>query len=360
MAYKLSALVGGKKKKKEDDYTFSPESQAVYNELFAKPDPNVLNAYDKTFGTTAKKSENLANQYGKNKFQYNPETDPNYQAYLKLAKENAGLAMQDTLAKASAMTGGYSNSNAQLAGQKVYNQHLSEAEGRVGDFYAMALDAFNAEQNNLLNQIELAWAAEDRDKQNAQFKAEYGDYSGLTDLGISQEAVDKYKANADWATQYAKDSAAYENAWKLAEATGDYTNVYNQLGYTDEQIAALRGGNIDLEPVTKKLSSFTTNADIESYIDSLESAGYIDSSTADKLYATYKLPEQLPFADRKYTVEYAGGINWGNGIDNNAKVKDEYGNTYRLSDLKKHLINEGMDKEKAKEYIINLQKKLNI
>lgn len=251
MSYKLNSLVGGKKKKEKDekdvidDYTFSPESQAVYNELFAKPDPNVLNAYDKTFGTTAKKSENLANQYGENKFQYNPATDPNYQAYLKLAKENAGLAMQDTLAKASAMTGGYSNSNAQLAGQKVYNQRLSEAEGRVGDFYAMALDAFNAEQNTLLNQIELAWAAEDRDKQNAQFKAEYGDYSGLVDLGVSREAVDKYKANADWATQYAKDSAAYEKAWKLAEATGDYADVYKQLGYTDEQIAALKGSMPD-------------------------------------------------------------------------------------------------------------------
>ena len=112
MSHKLNTRIPGiiKIGKNEDEkdirneYTFSPESQAVYNEFFAKPDPNVLNAYDKTFGTTAKKSENLANQYGANKFQYNPETDPNYQAYLKLAKENAGLAMQDTLAKASAMT----------------------------------------------------------------------------------------------------------------------------------------------------------------------------------------------------------------------------------------------------------------
>lgn len=213
-----------------------------------------------------KKEENLVNQYGANKFQYTPETDPNYQAYMKLAKENAGLAMQDTLAKASAMTGGYSNSNAQLAGQKVYNQHLSEAEGRVGDYYAMALDTFNTNQNTLLNQIELAraadrdkqnnllnmiemaWAAEDRDiaaqnrlRENALLKAEYGDYSGLTDLGISQEAADKYKENADWATQYSKDQAAFERAWQVAEATGDYTTFYKQLGYTDEQIAALQG-----------------------------------------------------------------------------------------------------------------------
>ena len=225
-------------------YKRQKEVQAAETEAWrtlfeSEKDNKLLNAYNK--------KNNAINQYASQQFSYNPETDPNYQAYLKLAKENAGLAMQDTLAKASAMTGGYSNSNAQLAGQKVYNQHLSEAEGRVGDYYAMALDAFNTNQNTLLNQIELAWAAEDRDKQNALLKAEYGDYSGLVDLGVSQEAVDKYKANADWATQYAKDSAAYEKAWKLAEATGDYTNVYKQLGYTDEQIAQIGKDKADAE-----------------------------------------------------------------------------------------------------------------
>lgn len=227
-----------------------------------------------------KKEENLANQYGENKFQYNPATDPNYQAYLKLAKENAGLAMQDTLAKASAMTGGYSNSNAQLAGQKVYNQHLSEAEGRVGDYYAMALDAFNTNQNTLLNQIELAWAAEDRDKQNALLKAEYGDYSGLVDLGVSPNAVDKYKANADWATQYAKDSAAYEKAWKLAEATGDYTNVYKQLGYTDEQIAQIDQDKADAEYQGRDWIDKEYNV----VLDGLTSTGELDDSRMNEIF----------------------------------------------------------------------------
>lgn len=210
----------------------------------------LLNAYNKNYPSTT----DTINQYGSQQFSYNPETDANYQAYLKLARENAGLAMQDTVAKASAMTGGYSNSNAQLAGQKVYNQHLSEAEGRVGDYYAMALNAFNTNQDTLLNKINLAWQQEDRDiaaqnrlRENALLKAEYGDYSGLTDLGISQEAADKYKENADWATQYSKDQAAFERAWQVAEATGDYTTLYKQLGYTDQQIAELQQGKTDKE-----------------------------------------------------------------------------------------------------------------
>lgn len=230
----------------------------------------LLNAYNKNYPSTT----DTINQYGSQQFSYNPETDANYQAYLKLARENAGLAMQDTVAKASAMTGGYSNSNAQLAGQKVYNQHLSEAEGRVGDYYAMALNAFNTNQDTLLNKINLAWQQEDRDiaaqnrlralqletqdrlRENALLKAEYGDYSGLTDLGISEEAVNKYKENADWATQYSKDQAAFERAWQVAEATGDYTTLYKQLGYTDEQIAEFQGSIDDKKynalPFTEK------------------------------------------------------------------------------------------------------------
>lgn len=348
-------------------YKRQKEVQAAETEAWrtlfeSEKDNKLLNAYNK--------KNNAINQYASQQFSYNPETDPNYQAYLKLAKENAGLAMQDTLAKASAMTGGYSNSNAQLAGQKVYNQHLSEAEGRVGDYYAMALDAFNTNQNTLLNQIELAWAAEDRNKQNAQFKAEYGDYSGLVDLGVSQEAVDKYKANADWATQYAKDSAAYEKAWKLAEATGDYTTLYKQLGYTDQQIANLQTNKNNaayLDEIASKASQIKDNDELMLYLESAAHLGYIDPVTAADLYELYSSVEepaeetqgQLPLRERTWIVVSYGGAGGKDGINNNAKIKDEYGNEWKIGDLYKQL-KKFYPEEEAKTYIENLQKELEI
>lgn len=354
-------------------YKRQKEAQAAetagWRSLFAsEKDNKLLNAYNKNYPQNS--IADAINQYGSQQFSYNPATDPNYQAYLKLAKENAGLAMQDTLAKASAMTGGYSNSNAQLAGQKVYNQHLSEAEGRVGDYYAMALDAFNAEQNNLLNQIELAWAAEDRNKQNAQFKAEYGDYSGLVGLGVSPNAVDKYKANADWATQYAKDSAAYENAWKLAEATGDYTTLYKQLGYTDQQIANLQTNKNNaayLDEIASKASQIKDNDELMLYLESAAHLGYIDPVTAADLYELYSSVEepaeetqgQLPLRERTWIVVSYGGAGGKDGINNNAKIKDEYGNEWKIGDLYKQL-KKFYPEEEAKTYIENLQKELEI
>lgn len=324
---------------------------------------------------TKPSASKLIGQYGTKPFSYNPETDANYQAYLKLARENGKLAMEDTLAKASAMTGGYSNSNAQLAGQKVYNQHLSEAEANMGNYYAMALDAFNSEQNTLLDRINLAWAEEDRKKadeetqrQNAitdaELKAQYGDYSGLVDLGVSQDAINKYKDTANWSEQYAKEQAALERAITIAQATGNYADLYKLLNYSGEEIAQLnkkQESAIDMSTIIEKVASFTNNSDLETYLDSLEAKQYIDQTTADELYSMYKIPEQKSYADRSWTRESDGGINWGFGdknIDNNAKVKDEYGDIYTISELKKLLMREGMTSDEAIKYIVNLQKDL--
>ena len=44
----------------------------------------------------------------------------------------------------------------------------------------------------------------------------------------------------------------------------------------------------------------------------------------------------LPYSERTYTVVDDGGNNWGWGVDNNAKVRDEYGNEYTLGELAKY------------------------
>lgn len=322
-----------------------------------------------------KNTSSLMEQYGSNQFSYNPETDANYQAYLKLARENGKLAMEDTLAKASAMTGGYSNSNAQLAGQKIYNQHLSEAEANMGNYYAMALDAFNSNQDTLLNRINMAWAAEDRNlaaqdraQSDALLKAEYGDYSGLTGLGVSQEAIDKYKANADWATQYAKEQADLEKAIVVAEATGDYTTLYKLLNYSDEQIDKIENSktmNSYLAEIAKKAPTFDNNEDLEMYLESLASMGYIDPVMAADLYNIYSQAETedaftyKQLQDRKWNVVKYGNGSGKDGINRTATLVDEYGNEMTIGEIYDQLKNT-IDEETAKDIVKELQKKLQI
>jgi hypothetical protein len=61
---------------------------------------------------------------------------------------------------------------------------------------------------------------------------------------------------------------------------------------------------------------------------------------------------------RNWTLVSGGGINWFGGIDNNAKVKDQYGNTYTLDKLVDALVAEGMKKSEAKDYVKKLQARL--
>lgn len=61
--------------------------------------------------------------------------------------------------------------------------------------------------------------------------------------------------------------------------------------------------------------------------------------------------------DRTWTVTDNGGANWGGPktIDNNARVKDQYGNEYRLDKLAEAMVKDGSFEsvEKAKEWLVS-------
>lgn len=87
----------------------------------------------------------------------------------------------------------------------------------------------------------------------------------------------------------------------------------------------------------KALEAYNNGGETEyyKYLDSLPSN--IDVEEID----TYVMGDgdstgygQLPYSQRTYTVIDDGGVNWLWGVDNNAKVKDQYGNEFTLAQLK--------------------------
>lgn len=68
---------------------------------------------------------------GREAFDYDPEEDESYQRYARLYAARGAAAMEDTLGKAAALTGGYASSYAQSAGQQVYNGYLQELAALV-------------------------------------------------------------------------------------------------------------------------------------------------------------------------------------------------------------------------------------
>ncbi len=110
--------------------------------------------------------------------------------------------------------------------------------------------------------------------------------------------------------------------------------------------------------IQSKASSFSNNDDLANYLDGLAASGVITESQADALYAENKTPEKVSLNKRSWTLVDDGGVNWLWGVDNNAVVKDQYGNTYKLGKLVDALVADGMSKSDAKAYVKKLQKQL--
>ena len=325
------------------------------------------------------------------KFSYDLNGDALYQQYKDQYTTQGKLAMMDTMGQASAMTGGYGNSYAQTAGQQAYQGYLQQLNDKVPELYQLALDQYNQERQDLYNQYALhsdKFAQEygmHRDtvtdwKDERDYLAEDARYTSETEYN---QALDKF--NIDYGTyrdsvtddqwqqsfDYTKDrDTVADQQWQATFDEGvrqfnaqHSLNTANSGLVSDGNGGYTANGNANItdgvsKSVITKAAGFTNNTDLANYLDGLEANGVITAEQADALYAENKQAEKAALNKRDWTLVDGGGVNWFGGIDNNATVKDQYGNTYSLNKLVDALVAEGMSKKDAKAYVKNLQSKL--
>ena len=172
-------------------------------------------------------------------FAYDPDTDPLFQQYLASSMESGKTAMQDTMAQASALTGGYGSTYAQGVGNAAYNNFVQDAYNNLPEYYQTALDAYNSETNNLYNKLNMYNVADateygrlaDAYQNNyAMANDMYGkEYSNYWDTLNYNTSLDQY--NADLAYKYAnlaQDNAQF-NAKMAYQAQQDQIAQANYL-----------------------------------------------------------------------------------------------------------------------------------
>lgn len=86
-------------------------------------------------------------------FKYDINTDALYQQFAERYAQMGDRAARDVMGQASALTGGYGNSYAQIAGQQTYQQYLEGINDKQDEFYQAALDRYNAGRQNLVNDL---------------------------------------------------------------------------------------------------------------------------------------------------------------------------------------------------------------
>lgn len=197
----------------------------------------------------------MAEYENRDKFSYDMATDPMFQQMLASSMNSGRMAMEDTIGQAAALTGGYGNTYGTRAGNAAYNQYISEAYGNLPEYYELALQAYNAEGDQMMRELAMLQDADNREygrlvdaynanlgAANDMYNQEYSQYvDKLNQTNYENERA--YKAyidqlnQANYEKEFAYNAAQDEKAWafKEAEAQRDQANIDKEYEYRKEQ-----------------------------------------------------------------------------------------------------------------------------
>ena len=178
-------------------------------------------------GTHKEALNNLLNEFmNREDFEYDVDKDQMFQQALASAMGSGKTAMQDTMGQAAALTGGYGSTYATTAGNQAYNAFIEDAYNNLPEYYNMALAAYEAEGQQMLQQYNMLDAADTK---------EYGQW--YDDINMQYQRTrdmvnDEYNAwNAN--------QSMYANVanMQIAENSAIGNNLYNAYSVTSDMYA---------------------------------------------------------------------------------------------------------------------------
>lgn len=107
-------------------------------------------------------------------FTFDLEGNGLYRQYRDQYMKQGRSAMEDTLGRTSALTGGYASSYAQNLGQQAYNAYLEKLNGRIGEIYGLEYDRYRDNLSDLNDRYSTLQAAEKQDYD--RWTADYNRY----------------------------------------------------------------------------------------------------------------------------------------------------------------------------------------
>lgn len=160
----------------------------------------------------------------RDKFTYDVNGDALYQQYKDKYVQQGKLAMGDAIGQASAMTGGYGNSYAQSVGQQQYQASLDNLNDIVPELYAMALDKYNREGQELYNQYGMLADRENQD---------YGRYRDTVSDFLTERdyLTGRYDSERDYDYSKYADERNFAYGQYSDDRNLDYQKYINDLNF---------------------------------------------------------------------------------------------------------------------------------
>ena len=209
-------------------------------------------------------------------FSYDLNSDPLWEMYKDQYTTQGELAMMDTMGQVAALSGGYSNSYAQAAGQQAYNSYLQQMNQMIPQLQEQALNRYNAEGDALLNKASIAAQQEALDYE--RWNNAYNQW--LTERDIAQNRLDTER---NWEYQLGRDAIEderwerqYADSKKSSRGTGGDTKA----GYQDVAL-----GYLEIKRNANGLSAAEVNRDAIYYLRAAIISGLITEKEAAKIQA---------------------------------------------------------------------------
>lgn len=214
-------------------------------------------------------------------FKYDFNADPLYHMYKDQYTAGGKRAMQDAMAEAAALSGGYGNSYAATAGNQAYQQYLSQLNGVIPELHSQAYNEWLNSGQELKNMLSLTQGLDESaygryldetgrllnsiQVRQGLDKSAYGRYQDAGNelynrlsatQGMDESAYNRWRdQNGDWYTDleyltgaaqdaYNRDYGAYQDAMDKYLADRDYyygktQDDQAQQNYEDEQALAM-------------------------------------------------------------------------------------------------------------------------
>lgn len=149
-------------------------------------------------------SEDVMNQWmNRGPFQYDMNADAMYQQYKDQYMRQGRLAMQDTIGRASALTGGYGNSYATAAGQQQYNEYLAGLNDKALELSQMAYQRYQDEGDKLKDAYGMLYGRERDAVADEQWQKQF-------DEGVRQYDLNRADQREQFAMEYDLDVKKFE------------------------------------------------------------------------------------------------------------------------------------------------------
>lgn len=259
----------------------------------------------------------------RDQFSYDLGSDTLYQQYRDQAIANGRLAMQDTMGRAAALTGGYGSTYGQQVGQQAYDAYLQTLNEQIPALQQQALNAYNAEGDRMMQQYGLV--ADLRNDEYGKYRDSLSDYwqninyqTGRADTAWNQ-GYQQWQAgyNADW-DRYNAAMGQAQFQYNAQQDALDRQLQYDQIAYNREQDALDR--QLQQEQLAynrqndsyERLMQLITNTGYQPTQAELEAAG-MSAQEAQSWGDYYQIQQDLAAQKAAGTYSSSGRSSGGGG-----------------------------------------------